>query len=236
VVATFQSAVSPVIPRGSLVVSCQARPDNPMHGSTHMAAMARAAAQGGAAGIRANGPGDIAAIRAALDLPLIGLFKRDDPGFAVSITPDFAAARSVVAAGADVVAIDATGRTRPGDGLATLISRIRHELGRPVMADVATLEEGVAAAAMGAAYVASTLSGYTGTPPIDDGPDLALVAALAGALAGTPAAVVAEGRFTTPEQVAAAFARGAHAVVVGTAITNPREITRRFAGAAPWRG
>ena len=85
------------------------------------------------------------------------------------------------------------------------------------MADVATLEEGIAAARMGAAYVASTLSGYTGIPPRDDGPDLPLVAALAVALAGEPVAVVAEGRFTTPEQVAAAFASGAYAVVVGTA-------------------
>ena len=111
--AAVRSAAPPIIPRGALVVSCQARADNPLHGSSYMAAMARAAAQGGAGGIRANGPGDIAAIRAVLDLPIIGLFKRDDPGFAVSITPDFAAAEAVVAAGADIVAIDATGRPRP---------------------------------------------------------------------------------------------------------------------------
>jgi N-acylglucosamine-6-phosphate 2-epimerase len=235
VTAPVRSAVPPIIPRGALVVSCQARPDNPLHGGSHMATMARAAAQGGAGGIRANGPDDIAAIRAVLDLPIIGLLKRDDPGFSVSITPDFAAAQAVVTAGADIVAIDATGRPRLGEPLASLISRIRQELGRPVMADVATLDEGIAAARMGATYVASTLSGYVGTQPLDDGPDLPLVAALAEALAGQPIAIVAEGRFTTPEQVAAAFALGAYAVVVGTAITNPREITRRFAGAAPWR-
>ena len=220
------------IPRGALVVSCQARPDNPLHGPVFMAAMALAAVQGGAAGIRANGAADIAAIRRAVDVPIIGILKRDDPGFAVSITPDVASARQVVESGADIVALDATERPRRGEALPELIGRIVAELRVPVMADVATRAQGVSAARMGAQYIATTLSGYTGEAPPDDAPDLALV----GLLAAEQLRVVAEGRYATADHIAAAFARGAHAVVVGTAITNPREITRKLARAAPWRG
>jgi putative N-acetylmannosamine-6-phosphate epimerase len=220
------------IPRGALVVSCQAAPEHPLHGGIYMTAMARAAAEGGAGGIRANGPADIAAIRAAVSLPLIGLLKREDPGFPVIITPDFSAAQAVAEAGADIVALDATGRPRGGGAdLADLIRRIHDELCLPVMADCASVADGVAAAGLGADYVASTLSGYTDGGPPGDAPDLALVAALVERCGGVP--VVAEGRFTTPAQVAAAFACGAHAVVIGTAITDPRAITRRFVAATP---
>jgi putative N-acetylmannosamine-6-phosphate epimerase len=218
-----------MIPRGALVVSCQARPGNPLHGAHHMAAMARAAEQGGAGAIRANGPMDVAAIRAVTQLPIVGLYKRDDPGYPVYITPDFAAAYAVAEAGADVIAVDATARPRKGGEAGVLIRRIRDELGHRVLADVATLAEGLAAAEAGADYVATTMSGYTGGP-VPEVPDLDLLGALA---ARCPVPVVAEGRFNTPEQVARAFALGAHAVCVGTAITNPLEITRRFAAATP---
>jgi putative N-acetylmannosamine-6-phosphate epimerase len=216
------------IPRGSLVVSCQARPDNPLHGPVHMAAMARAAEEGGAGGIRANGTDDVRAIRAATRLPLLGILKRFDDRFPVAITPDLASALAVAEAGADAVALDATGRARDGEPVAELIPLVRARTGRPVMADVATLEEGLRAAFLGADAVATTLSGYTeetATPP-GAGPDLDLVVALVAALR---VPVIAEGRFRAPEEVREAFRLGAHAVVVGTAITNPREITRRFA-------
>jgi len=216
-----------MIPRGALVVSCQARGDNPLRGPAFMAAMARAAAQGGAGAIRAEGADDIAAIRAAVALPVIGLVKRDDAGFPVYITPDFAAARAVAAA--DVIAIDATPRPRHGEDVAVLIRRIHAELGRLVLADVASVEEGLAAEAWGADYVASTLSGYTGGP-VPEGPDFELLAAL---VVRCRVPVVAEGRFGTPAEVARAFALGAHAVCVGGAITDPRAITRRFAAATP---
>lgn len=216
--------------RGTLVVSCQARDDNPLHGAGHMRAMALAAAQGGAGGIRAEGAADIAAIRAALALPIIGLRKRWSAEFPVYITPGFADAAEVAAAGADVIAIDATPLARDGAPVPDLIARIKSELGRAVMADVSTLEEGLAAAAWGADYVGTTLAGYTPHSRPPDGPDLALVRDLA---ASCPVPVIAEGRFETPAQVAEAFAAGAFAVVVGTAITNPREITRRFAAACP---
>jgi N-acylglucosamine-6-phosphate 2-epimerase/N-acetylmuramic acid 6-phosphate etherase len=214
------------------VVSCQARDDNPLAGPQFMRAMAQAAVQGGAAGIRAEGVADIAAIREALDVPIIGLAKRWDARFAVYITPAFADAAAIAAAGCDIVALDATRGSRDGEPVAELIPRLRRELGVAVMADIATLEEGLAAAAMGADYVGTTLAGYTPARAATEGPDLDLLAELA---ACCPVPVVAEGRFETASQVARAFALGAHAVVVGTAITNPREITRRLAAAAPGR-
>ena len=224
----------PVIPdflvRRGLVVSCQARADNPLHGAVFMAAMARAAAQGGAIAIRANGAADIAAIRAATALPVIGIAKRRSAGFDVEITPSLADARSIAAAGAAMIAIDATSRPRDGEPLAELIAGIRRELALPIMADVATLADGEAAAAMGCTVVATTLSGYTPDLPQLDGPDFDLIAQL---VARVPIAVIAEGRFATADELARAFALGVRAVVVGTAITNPREITRRFAAAVP---
>ncbi|MFC4171774.1 N-acetylmannosamine-6-phosphate 2-epimerase [Microvirga sp. GCM10011540] len=220
-----------LIPKGALVVSCQARADNPLHGPVHMAAMARAAEAGGARAIRANGPDDVAAIRAVTRLPIIGISKVWDDRYPVYITPDFENAAAVARAGADVIGIDATPRPRNGESVERLIARIRGELGREVFADIATLEEGRAAHAYGATYVATTLSGYT-DETIERraaGPDLDLLSALVGAV---PVPVIAEGRFDTPDLVTAAFERGAHAVVVGTAITNPREITKKFAQAA----
>jgi N-acylglucosamine-6-phosphate 2-epimerase len=219
-----------MIGRGTLVVSCQAREDNPLHGAAFMRAMALAAVHGGAAGIRAEGSADIAAIRAAVDVPVIGLRKRWLAGFDVYITPGFADAAAIVAAGCDVVALDATGGTRDGEPVGTLVARVKAELGVAVMADIATVEEGLAAAAMGADYVGTTLAGYTPARAATEGPDLDLLAAL---VARCPVPVVAEGRFETSGQVARAFELGAFAVVVGTAITNPREITRRFAAAVP---
>ncbi|GLY90773.1 N-acetylmannosamine-6-phosphate 2-epimerase [Actinoallomurus iriomotensis] len=207
-----------------LVVSCQAAAGNPLRGPHHMAAMAQAAAAAGATGIRAEGADDVAAVKAATGLPVIGIRKTGDPG--VFITPTYADAESVVAAGASIVATDGTARPRPDGGdLATLIEQVHDRLGVPVMADVDSVEAGRYAHECGADLLASTLSGYTGPGAVPDAPDIALVAAL---VAATPLPVVAEGRIRAPEEARAAFAAGAFAVVVGTAITNPMEITRRF--------
>jgi putative N-acetylmannosamine-6-phosphate epimerase len=216
-----------LIPKGTLVVSCQARADNPLHGPVHMSAMAQAAEAGGAGGIRANGEADVAAIRAVTRLPIIGIAKVWDARFPVYITPGFEQAVQIAKAGADIIGLDATPRPRDGEPVERLIGRIRAELGKEVFADIATLEQGQAAFAAGATYVATTLSGYTEETASlrTEGPDLGLLSALAAAL---PVPVIAEGRFDMPDLVAEAFRRGAHAVVVGTAITNPREITRRF--------
>ncbi|WP_433164146.1 N-acetylmannosamine-6-phosphate 2-epimerase [Kribbella sp. CA-247076] len=217
------------LPAGSLVVSCQSIPGDPFDSAELMALMARAAELGGAGAIRANGPEHVAAIRAVTALPIIGIHKLGDPS-GVFITPTYGAAAEVVAAGADLVALDATLRPRPdGQPLRSLIERIHDDLGVPVLADVDTLDAGLAARDAGADLVASTLSGYTGrrTPT---GPDVDLVRRLAAAV---DCPVVAEGRIRTPEDVRAVFDAGAYAVVVGTAITNPTYITARLASALP---
>ena len=211
--------------RGGLIVSCQARPDNPLHGPMFMAAMARAAAEAGAIAIRANGAADIAAIRAAVDLPIIGIRKRATPGFDVEITPALRDVEEIVGSGAQAVALDATGRSRDGEELPALIAGIKARWGCTIMADIATVAQGERAAALGCDLVATTLSGYTADSPRLPGPDFDLIAALVARVA---VPVIAEGRFTTPDETRRAIALGARAVVVGTAITNPREIARRF--------
>jgi N-acylglucosamine-6-phosphate 2-epimerase len=223
-----------LIPKGALVVSCQARADNPLHGPVYMSAMARAAEAGGAMGIRANGVDDVAAIRAVTALPIIGIAKVWNDRFPVYITPGFDQAAQIAQAGADIIGLDATPRARDGEPVERLIGRIRGELGKEVFADIATLEEGRAAHAYGATYIATTLSGYTEETASHktEAPDLELLSALVEAL---PAPIVAEGRFDSPDLVAEALRRGAHAVVVGTSITNPREITKKFVRATqPW--
>jgi N-acylglucosamine-6-phosphate 2-epimerase len=212
--------------QGGLIVSCQALPDEPLHGAAIMARMARAAHEGGAVGIRANGPEDVRAIRAAVPLPLIGLFKDGTEG--VYITPTLAHARAIVEAGADIIALDATPRPRPNDEYLEQIIAAIHALGCLVMADISTFDEGRAAEAADADLVSTTLSGYTPYSPQQPGPDLDLVHRLAGALR---VPLIAEGRIATPAQLTAALQAGAYAVVVGGAITRPQAITRTFVDA-----
>jgi N-acylglucosamine-6-phosphate 2-epimerase len=210
--------------RGGLIVSCQALENEPLHGADIMARMAVAAQQGGAVGIRANSPPDIRTIRAAVPLPLIGIYKDGDTG--VYITPTFRHAQEVAEAGADIIALDATARPRPdGSILSDLIQRIHGELGKPVLADISTLEEAEAAQAAGADIVATTLAGYTPYSAQQDGPDFNLISALAGRM---QVPTIAEGRIATPEDALRALRCGALAVVVGGAITRPQTITARF--------
>ncbi|MFB6595875.1 N-acetylmannosamine-6-phosphate 2-epimerase [Streptomyces diastaticus] len=208
---------------GRLIVSCQAPPGDPMRHSDTLVRMARSAQAGGAAAVRVNEPEVVAATVAAVDVPVIGLWKDGDTG--VYITPSVRHALALVDAGAAVVAADATGRPRPdGSTFADLVAAV-HAAGAHVMADVATLDEGREAAAQGADLVSTTLSGYAPGSPRQTLPDLRLVTDLAGAV---DVPVVAEGRVATPEQAAAALAAGASSVVVGTAITAPTALTRLF--------
>lgn len=212
--------------RGRLIVSCQAREGEPLHGPVHMTAMALSVLAGGAAGVRLEGPDDIAAVRAATVAPIIGLWKfGEDP---VYITPTLATAHAVAEAGADIVAVDGTGRPRP-DGilLATVIEEMHRRHGLPVMADVATLAQARDAVRAGADVLSTTLSGYAGGPDSEE-PDLTLVRALA---AESAVPVFAEGRIAIPEEAAEALRVGAWAVVVGSAITRPTALTARFVAA-----
>lgn len=217
--------------RGGLVVSVQAPQGSPLGAPAHMAALARAAELGGACAIRAEGAADVAAIHAAVRVPIIGLCKRRLSGTDVYLTPTGEDARAVHEAGADLIAVDATARRRPdGRDGAEFVEKLTAELGPRVLADVDDAEAGVAAAEAGAAAVATTLAGYLADGPPPPAPDVELVKRLAAAL---DVPVLAEGRYTTAEQVRAAFAEGAHAVVIGTAITDAVALTRRFAAATP---
>jgi N-acetylmannosamine-6-phosphate 2-epimerase/N-acetylmannosamine kinase len=216
--------------RGGLIVSCQAHPDDVIYGPDGMASMAGAAQAGGAVGIRANGVADISAIRRVVSLPIIGIDKQNWGSYGIRITPTLEAARQVAEAGADIIAIDATKRG-PDEGRPAapdLIRAIKHTLNRPVMADISTYEEGLAAAAAGADLVATTLSGYTPYSPALKGPDFDLLARLVAAL---HVPVIAEGRISTPDEARHVLELGGYAIVVGSMVTRPRWITEQYMAA-----
>ncbi|WP_274520967.1 N-acetylmannosamine-6-phosphate 2-epimerase [Oceanobacillus picturae] len=210
--------------KGGLVVSCQALEHEPLHGNGHMAAMALAVKQGGAVGIRANGPTDIRQIKEKVDLPIIGIWKKDYEGFDAFITPMTEDAKSVAEAGADIIAVDATEQTRP-QKLEELVDYIQQVLGKKVMADISTLSEGKDAHELGCDYIGTTLSGYTSYTKDRAQPDFSLLEELIKEVS-TP--VVAEGNFGSPEQAKKALEIGANFVVVGGAITRPQLITKSF--------
>ncbi len=210
---------------GGLVVSCQPVPGGPFDSPALVSAFALAAQASGAVGLRIEGAANIRAVVAACHLPVIGLIKRDLPDSPVRITPLLEDVAAIIAAGATVVAVDATQRRRPV-ALPLLFDAV-HRAGCPVMADVSTPAEGIAAHRLGADVVGSTLSGYTGADAPGDAPDLALVGTLVAA--GVP--TIAEGNYRTPAQAAAAIAAGALAVTVGSAITRPEHVTQWFAAA-----
>ncbi len=217
--------------RGGLIVSCQAPEGSPLDRPEMIAALAAAAERGGAVGVRINRPENIRAVRGAVKIPVIGIHKQRRPGSEVYITPDWEAARAVAEAGADLIALDATAR-RPGGyrAVSELVARIREELRLPVMADVASLEDARAAAAAGAALIATTLFGYTAETRGADLPGLDLVGRLATALS---VPILCEGGVRSPEQLAAAFEAGAYAVVVGRAITGIEARVKQFADLTP---
>src|SRR5699024_2556408 len=195
---------------GSLIVSCQAYPGEATRDPRTMAQVAQAVRAGGASAVRAQGLEDIRAVKAAVDVPVIGIWKDGVDG--VFITPTLDHCRAVVEAGADLLALDRTLRPR-FDG--------------PLMADCDNVESALAAAELGIEIIGTTLAGYTDARERPPGPDLDLLAELAGALP-TASVLVAEGRVHTPAHAAAARAAGAFAVVVGTAITHPTTITTWF--------
>lgn len=211
--------------RGGLIVSVQAWPGSAIDDSYVLAAMAAAAQANGAAGIRMQGEANLRAGRARVSVPLIGLIKRDYQGYGPYITPTLSEVAAVLETGADIVAVDATGRPRPdGSMLDDAIAAI-HGAGRLAMADCATYADAVAARAAGADILATTLCGYTDETQGHSLPALDLV----GRVAGLESFIVCEGGIHRPELVARALEAGADAVVVGTAITNVDWLVREFA-------
>jgi N-acylglucosamine-6-phosphate 2-epimerase len=216
--------------RGGLVVSCQAPAGSPLHDAYVIARMALAAEQGGAAGLRIDSPDHIRAARALCTVPIIGLHKQVHAGSDVYITPSVSSAHGVVQAGAPIVAVDGTPRQRPGgESLAEVIQAVR-DAHAVVIADVSTVDEGLAALDLGVDALATTLSGYTAYTRAGDGPDVTLVAELSRR-AHVP--VLCEGRVRAPADVRRAFDAGAFAVVVGGAITGIDAHVRDFVAATP---
>jgi N-acylglucosamine-6-phosphate 2-epimerase len=213
--------------RGGLIVSVQAWRGSALDDPDVIAAMAKAAQESGAVAVRIAGTEHLRAVRARVTIPIVGLIKREYPGFEPYITPTLEEVVAVVAGGAEIVALDATSRRRPGNtALGELIAAI-HADGRLALADCATEADGIAAAGAGADLLATTLCGYTRETVGESLPALDLVRRLA-AIANFS---VCEGGVRSPADVRAALEAGADAVCVGSAITNVDWLVREFAGA-----
>lgn len=217
-----------------LIVSCQAWPGDPLDDRESIRRIALAALDGGAVGLRINSPEHIAAIRRDVTVPIIGLQKRKENGL-YRITPSYADAAALAAAGATIIALDCTARDwLQGDSWKNMIARIRTELRIPVMADVSSVEEAIEAARAGADFVGPTLYGYTGSTSGTEGFNWCLLAQI---LQQVSCPVIAEGHISTPAEARRAIDNGALCVVVGSAITRPGEITAKFVRAmAPAAG
>ena len=187
-----------LLPKG-LIVSCQAPTNSPLHHPEVIAAMAQASINQGAVGVRIDTPSHIRAVRQRITQPIIGLWKQQVPGFEVYITPRLSDAEAIAQVGADIIAIDGTLRRRPdGATLATLINFIHNELGKPVMADVDTIEVAKVAVAAGADFIATTLYGYTEETKTESPPGFELLKQMVKKIA-VPA--ICEGGIASPATV-----------------------------------
>lgn len=214
--------------KGKIVVSSQAMPDEPLYKEECMLAMMASAINGGAGGLRVAGARDVKNAK-TFGVPVIGLTKPNglpkNWKEIVYITPSLEKVNSLIEAGADIIAFDGTSRPHENCTLEEIIDVI-HKAGRLAMADISTLEEGVNCAKLGADIISTTLAGYTlesGTP--SEGPDYALLEKLVNKV---DKPVILEGRIWEPNEAKKAFELGAHCVVIGSAITRPQLITKRF--------
>ncbi len=211
--------------KNSLIVSCQALEYEPLYSSYIMSKMALAAKQGGAVGIRANSIKDIQAIKEEVDLPIIGIIKKDFDDSKVMITPTLSEIDKLYQEGVDIIAFDATERLRPnGQTFEQFIKEVKNKYPKQqFMADVSNLEEARTAYESGIDLIATTLVGYTdyteGNDPLEE---------LKTIVEGVPTRIIAEGNISTPKKAKRALNLGAYAVVVGSAITRPKQITEGF--------
>ncbi len=212
-----------------LIVSCQALPDEPLHSSFIMGRMAKAAREGGACGIRANSREDIEEIKRNVELPIIGIVKKEYAGSPVYITPTMREVDALVEAGADIIALDATGSRRPGGVLLDdFVEEIRNRYpGQPLMADCSTVEEVLHADRLGFDFLGTTLVGYTeqsAGKQIEEN-DFEIIRQI---LEMVNHPVIAEGNINTPQKARRVLEIGCYSVVVGSIITRPQVITRTF--------
>ncbi len=226
----IQNLISKI--QNGLIVSCQAPANSPLCKPEIIAALAECAEQNGAIGVRIDSPEHIRAVRQTVKVPILGIYKIVFEQSEVYITPTFDSAGELAAAGADLIALDATRRARPdGEKIEDIVARIHSDLNLPVMADVALPEEGLyAAETLGVDVVGTTLSGYTAETKHLIKPDFELVENLAKRLS---VPVICEGRLRSIDDVRRAFDCGAFAVVVGGAITGIDRLVSDFVHATP---
>lgn len=211
--------------KGRLIVSCQALENEPLHSPFIMGRMARAAKEGGAVGIRAQGVDDIIEIKKVTGLPIIGIIKRNYEDSDIYITPTKKEVDELLTTGCEMIALDATDRARPNnEDLKEIINYIK-ENNVLVMADISNYDEAVKAQEYGVDCVSTTLSGYTPYTKALDGPDFVLMEKLVKDL---KIPVIAEGKVNTPQDLKKVFEIGVHSSVVGSAITRPQLITEKF--------
>lgn len=211
--------------KGNLIVSCQALEHEPLYSAFIMGRMAKAAKEGGAVAIRANSVADINEIKNITGLPIIGIIKRDYDDSEIYITSTKREVEELLETDAEIIALDCTNRSRPNNEKIEDLINLIHNNNRLVMADISTFEEGIRAEELGVDIVSTTLSGYTSYTEKMDGPDFSLLSKLVESL---KIPVFCEGRINTPEEAKKAFEVGAYAVIVGGAITRPKQITERF--------
>ena len=211
--------------KGKLIVSCQALEDEPLYSSFIMGKMALAATQAGAGGIRANTISDIKEIKKNTNLPIIGIIKRNYGNCNVYITPTIKEVDELVEEGVDIIAIDSTRRHRPDNvELECFVKNIKEKYpNQIVMGDISNVYEAVYSEKIGVDIVGTTLCGYTdytkGDNPLNT---------LQEVLKAVKIPVIAEGNLDTPEKAKKSIQMGALAVVVGGAITRPKQIAEKF--------
>lgn len=211
-----------------IIVSVQAPPADPLDHIDTLRRIAIAVLRGGAGGLRSNGVESTQTFRAETTLPILGIQKRSVGG-TLCITPDFEAAQAIARAGADVIALDCSvARSTQAEPWPELITHIHTELQKPVLADIATIEEALAAEARGVDAVATTLYGFTPQTSGACTVNWEMVAALVSKLR---VPLIVEGHISQPDEVRRAFELGVFSVVIGSAITRPESITARFVSA-----
>ncbi len=212
--------------KNNLIVSCQASDEEPLYNPEALLAMARASIQGGAVALRLNTPLPVRYMKSFFDIPVIGLYKAVYLDSDVYITPTIKEVDAIAVAGAEIIAVDATLRDRPnGEKLEDILKRIKEKHNLLSMADISTYEEGLNAFKLGFDLIGTTLSGYTTYSTQNDKPDFELLEKL---VKNINIPIIMEGKIWNPDEMKIAFDIGAYAVVIGSSITRPQLITKRF--------